>query len=325
MSTDADAERRRNEHAFTMERFRMVGDRGRNGRAQSGIRVERLQSIASVVRNQLLAQVIEADLHAADLQAVDMHAVDPRPQVQLTLVSQEMRQRDLALIMSQVGPSIGIELAALAYLEADGDVVSAIVSLVDDSGRRAQLEERLGERMAQLSRRVADSEGGDGGAESNEEWREALHDARRAFMDIATQRRAEQLEEQAREADRAMRFRLARETWAAWASSSTRSEAADAPPTRRSVHPEATECGPSATRTARRRAVRSEMEALEEQVEACAIDEGTYNAKAMALKDKFARIGPDPPMAGSVPAAQFDAAQEIRNWLDEHRGEEGVD
>lgn len=322
MSTDADAERRRNEHAFTVERFRMVGDRARNRRAQSGIRVERLQSIASVVRNQLLVQVIEADLHAADLQAVDLHATDPRPQVQLTLVSQEMRQRDLALIMSQVGPSIGIELAALAYLEADGDIVSAIVSLVDGSGRRAQLEERLGERMAQLGRRVADSEGGDGGAESNEEWREALHDARRAFMEIATQRRAEQLEEQAREADRAMRFRLARATWA---SSSTRSEAADAPPTRRSFHPEATECGPFATRTARRRAVRSEMEALEEQVEACAIDEGTYNAKAMALKDKFAGIGPDPPMAGSVPAAQFDAAQEIRNWLDEHRGEEGVD
>jgi NACalpha-BTF3-like transcription factor len=303
----------------------VVGDEVRNRRAQSGIRVERLQSIASVVRNQLLVQVIEADLHAADVQAVDLHATDPRPQVQLTLVSQEMRQRDLALIMSQVGPSIGIELAALAYLEADGDIVSAIVSLVDGSGRRAQLEERLGERMAQLGRRVADSEGGDGVAESNEEWREALHDARRALMEIATQRRAEQLEEQAREADRAMRFRLARETWAAWASSSTRSEAADAPPTRRSVHPEATECGPFATRTARRRAVRSEMEALEEQVEACAIDEGTYNATAMALKDKFARIGPDPPMAGSVPAAQFDAAQEIRNWLDEHRGEEGVD
>ena len=199
MSTDADAERRRNEHAFTVERFRMVGDRAQNGRVQSGIRVERLQSIASVVRNQLLVQVIEADLHAADVQAVDMHAVDPRPQVQLTLVSQEMRQRDLALIMSQVGPSIGIELAALAYLEADGDVVSAIVSLVDGSGRRAQLEERLRERMAQLGRRVADSEGGDGGAELTEEWREALHDARRAFMDIATQRRAEQLEEQARE------------------------------------------------------------------------------------------------------------------------------
>ena len=94
MSTDADAERRRNEHAFTVERFRMVGDGGRVGRALSGIRVERLQSIARVVRNQLLLQVLEADLHAADLHAADMHAVDPRPQVQLTLVSQEMQLRE---------------------------------------------------------------------------------------------------------------------------------------------------------------------------------------------------------------------------------------
>ena len=68
-------------------------------------------------------------------------------------------------------------------------------------------------------------------------------------------------------------------------------------------------------RATQREAIRSEMEALEAQVEACAIDENTYNEKAMALKGRFEALNAPDFLQGPHVATHYQAARE---WLREN-------
>ena len=69
-------------------------------------------------------------------------------------------------------------------------------------------------------------------------------------------------------------------------------------------------------RVVQREAIRSEMEALEEQVEACTIDENTYNEKAMALKARFQQLDLVPNFLQSTHiASHYETVMEMRDWM----------
>ena len=71
-----------------------------------------------------------------------------------------------------------------------------------------------------------------------------------------------------------------------------------------------------------RQAIRSEMEALEEQVEACTIDENTYNEKAMALKDRYQQIDLVPTFLRSAHVtSHYEEVMETSRWLRENAQE----
>ena len=140
-------ERQRNEFAFTYERFRMVGqNRGLSDplltareewaaaeeAEENVIQVERLASIAGAVRAQLLRQVEEADLQRNVVLRAHMETVP---------ISQDERQRDLLLIQSQA--HVNVELAAISYLEHEGEVVNAIMALNEGTAQSAHLVEGL--------------------------------------------------------------------------------------------------------------------------------------------------------------------------------------
>lgn len=278
----AEDEQLRNVRAFMFERFRMVGDQiGRTRYPRQELQVDRLRSLARAVRHRLLLQVVEADLHT--------NAYGHSPEGEMP-ISQEMRQRDLALIMVQA--NVNTEMAALAYLEARGDLINAIMSLDPGSAQRGELEAGLQQRMAQLGLRVTDPFEGMG--EMSEERREALADARRAFQEIASQRRAQQ----------------------AAAPEAANMFVDGAPIVSHQVG------GGKSLRAARlrgvldRQAIRSEMEALEEQVEACTIDENTYNEKAMELKDRYQQLDLVPTFLRSAHiTSHYETVMEMRDWL----------
>ena len=271
--SEAEAERLRNVRAFTVERFRMVGERmdwrlqehAERSRPQpepqpepepdpepepepepdpdgNRARIEHLEALEGAVRAQLLRQVYQADLVRNLGYAAQLH-----PTVANLGISHDVRQRDLLLIQSQA--NVSVELAAIAYLEAEGNVVDAIESLEEYSHQRAHLVHGLRQRQIQLRLLVAEHVG-----EVVDERRVALEEARRAFESAVFARREE---EEARAAN-------------------------------------ASAGSPLGARHAglERRALQAEMEALEEQVEACAIDENTYNERAMALKGRFQALNP---------------------------------
>ena len=324
-------ERQRNEFAFTYERFRMAVE-GQNNElvrlrelvfrlmdrqqqeqnersTQPTIEVERLATVARAVREQLLRQVTDADLYRTVL----------LPRAETVAITQEIRQNDLALVMSHA--NVNIELAAIAYLESEGNVVDAIVSLDEGTERRARLVDGLRQRQAQLGLQVTTNVEEE--AEMSEERREVLHEARRAFQRAANLVSTARDEQAARDAGanlpipssrvRAERMRMAQEMagplWSLEANGfvdgHTRewrnSTVLHVPlPNRMAAHSEshfmATNHGPLSLKRSPRmtrgrelvlKSLRASMEALEEQVEACTIDEGTYHEKAMELKSKF--------------------------------------
>ena len=241
------------------------------------VHIERLESLAVAVRAQLLNQVRGADLQRDVVLRAHMETVP---------ISQDERQRDLLLIQSQA--YVNVELAAISYLEHEGDVVNAIMALNEGTEQRAQLEEGLRQRQALLGLRVTEDVDAIPLADLSEERREVIREARRAF-----QRAAALASRTDSTADGHPQ---------AWRNGAIH----QAPlPQRMHVRPSAehhllvrnhgpiglgkTDRG-ARHRVIQREAIRSEMEALEEQVEACAIDENTYNEKAMALKDKFEAV-----------------------------------
>jgi hypothetical protein len=281
----AEDERARNVRAFTFERFNRVGmtpaqlaERARPlDHDVVPIQIGRLRALADAVREQLLRQIEEADLHrTAEL-----------PHPHSVPISQDERRRDLLLIRSQALGEVPPELAAIAYLEAEGDVVDAIRSL-DSVSQRARFETGLRRRQAQLGLLVTQEAGE---LAMTEERREVLGEARRAFQRAVATRR----EVEARAANLFV----------------------DGGPI-----PSRVVGSGKSTRVSRlvkafeRQTIRSEMEALEEQVEACTIDENTYNEKAMELKNRFQALDPQ---AQPIPvASHFDVVSEVSRWLREN-------
>ena len=296
----AEDEQLRNVRAFMFERFNRVGmtdeqlaqrppprPRMQPQLDEQDVQIERLASIAGAVREQLLRQVREADLQRDVVLRAHMETVP---------ISQDERQRDLVLIQSQA--YVNVELAAISYLEHEGEVVNAIMALNEGTEQRAQLEEGLRQRQLQLGLRVTEEVDAIPLADLSEERREVIREARRAFR-----RAADNVQRAARNARLASTSHMFVDGHPrAW-----RNSAVHEAPLPQRMHAQYAEQhlmvpnhGPiglgktdrgARHRVIQREAVRLEMEALEAQVEACAIDENTYNEKAMALKHKFEAVG----------------------------------
>ena len=308
----AEDEQLRNVRAFMFERFRMVGDRtvppgigAERSQPTMTVELDRLASLASAVRSQLLRQVREADLRRDVVLRAHMETVP---------IGQDERQRDLLLIQSQA--HVNVELAAISYLEHEGDVVNAIGALDEGTDQRARLVEGLRQRQLQLGLRVTEPDGTEAHDPTmTEERREVIRQARRAFQRAVVARREEDARlGLPRDATRALQ-EIGEQPMAPWVSNMFID---GAPIVSHQVG------GGKSARAARHRviqreAIRSEMEALEEQVEACAIDENTYNQKAMALKGRFEALSPD---ADPVPVtSHFDAVMDMTRWLRENTRE----
>ena len=308
----AEDEQLRNVRAFMFERFRMVGDRtvppgigAERSQPTMTVELERLASLASAVRSQLLRQVEEADLQRDVVLRAHMETVP---------ISQDERQRDLVLIQSQA--HVNVELAAISYLEQEGDVVNAIMALNEGTEERARLVEGLRQRQLQLGLQVTDPDG-ISSAELSEERREVIREARRAFQRAVLHRREEdaRLGPQ-RDATRALQDRRAHP----WSVSEVSNMFVDGAPMVRNHGPLGigkTDRG-ARHRVIQREAIRSEMEALEAQVEACTIDENTYNEKAMALKDRYQQLDVPEFLRGPNAASHYEA---VREWLRENAQE----
>jgi len=299
----AEDEQLRNVRAFMFERFRMVGDRtvppgigAERSQPTMTVELERLASLASAVRSQLLRQVREADLQRDVVLRTHMETVP---------ISQDERQRDLLLIQSQA--HVNVELAAISYLEQEGDVVNAIDALNEGTAQRARLVEGLRQRQLQLGLRVTEPHGIPP-TDLSEERREVIREARRAFQRAVVARREEDVRlGLQRDATRTLQESGEQPT-APWVSNMF---VDGAPIVSHQVG------GGKSARAARhrgleRQAIRSEMEELEAQVDACTIDENTYNEKAMALKDRFEALDVPEFLQGPHVATHYRA---VREWL----------
>ena len=303
----AEEEQLRNVRAFMFERFNRVGMTDEElaqrppprprmqrpsadvpvqiERAQPEINVERLHTLADAVRAQLLRQVEEADLRTTAYGLANEREVP---------ISQDTRRRDLLLVRMQA--NVNVELAAIAYLEARGDLINAIMSLDPGTARRGELEAGLRSRMAQLGARVL--EGSDG---ISEERRQVIREARRAFQLAALQHRERQVMADNQFVDDLRDFRQAM-----------------IPDPNVRLGRGKTDRG-ARHRGMQRQAIRSEMEELEAQVEACTIDENTYNLKAIELRDRFKALSPD---VDPIPVtSHFEAVMEMSRWLRENSTE----
>ena len=303
----AEDEQLRNVRQFMFERFNRVGmtdeqlaqrppprPRMQPQLDEQHVQIERLASLAGAVRAQLLRQVEEADLQRDVVLRAHMETVP---------ISQDERQRDLVLIQSQA--YVNVELAAISYLENEGDVVNAIMALNEGTDQRARLVEGLRQRQLQLGLRVTEEV--DVVDSMTEERREVFLEARRAFRRAVANRREVEA--------RALQHRRAHP----WSVSDVSNTFVDrAPLVSHQVGGGKTDRG-ARHRVIQREAIRSEMEALEAQVEACAIDENTYNEKAMALKGRFEALNRN---AQAMPVtSHFDAVMDMTRWLRENTRE----
>ena len=272
--SESEEEHMRNVRAFMFERFRMVADQVATERSQPEVSLDRLETLAGAVRAQLLRQVEEAELtrsaFTSYLTSTATSTATYTSRVERVATTQDERRRDLLLIRSQAPGYVPLELAAIAYLEAEGDVVDAIQSL-DSVSQRERFEQGLRQRQAQLGLRATEQADLVSSLLDSEERRQAIREARRAFQRAALQHRRE-LQAPLHDNNFADDLREFREAVI---------------PDRGAGHWGVV-----------REAIRSEMEVLEEQVEACTIDENTYNEKAVALKDRFEKANGDAQLRG---------------------------
>lgn len=234
-------------------------------------------------------------------------------------ISPEERQRDLRLIMSQA--YVNVELAAISYLEAEGNVVDAIMALNEGTEERARLVEGLRQRQLQLGLRVTEPDGAEASDPTmTEERREVLSAARRALERAADAQHAERMARlgMQRNATRSLQeiadFGRAY-PWSVPEVSNTLVD--EAPIVSNQAGGGKTDRG-ARHRVIQREAIRSEMEELEAQVEACTIDENTYNEKAMALKGRFEALDAPKCLQGPHVATHYRA---VREWLRENAQE----
>lgn len=313
----AEDEQLRNVRAFMFERFRMVGDwtvppgiGAERSQPTMTVELDRLSALASAVRLQLLRQVEEADLTRDVVLRAHMETVP---------ISQEERERDLRLIMSQA--YVNVELAAISYLEAEGDVVDAIMALNEGTEERARLVEGLRQRQLQLGLRVTEPDGAEAfDPTMTEERREVLSAARRALERAADAQHAERMARLGPQRDATRSLQEVADFGRAhpWSVPEVSNTFVDgAPIVYNRIGGGKSDRG-AGHRGLERQAIRSEMEALEAQVEACTIDENTYNEKAMALKGRFEALDAPECLQGPHVASHYRA---VREWLRENAQE----